>query len=99
MSRTSPPKSCVSPCSVGHIDQYYELTVLDSRLERLSSLSVIDSSDPSYLSELLNLYQQIEYHIAAGRGVVQTLCDRVCGFILRPFFIETGKRGCNSIAF
>ena len=28
MSRTSPPKSCVSSCSVGHIDQYYELTVL-----------------------------------------------------------------------
>ncbi|KAK8798570.1 hypothetical protein WA588_003650, partial [Blastocystis sp. NMH] len=94
---SSQPKN-VKDQSFEIVHQYYELTVLDSRLERLSSLSVIDSSDPSYLSELLNLYQQIEYHIAAGRGVVQTLCDRVCGFILRPFFIETGKReGSNPL--
>lgn len=69
------------------------MAVLDSRLERLSSLSVIDQLDSSYLSELLILYQQIERHIAEGRGVVQTLCDRVCGFILRPSCIETGKKG------
>ena len=73
------------------------MATLDSRLERLSSLSVIDPLDSSNLSELLNMYQQIEYHIAAGRGVVQTLCDRVCGFILRPFFIETGKKGPASV--
>lgn len=67
------------------------------RIERLSEHPAVDNSDPAAIHHLLQLYQEIGIHFNETREIIQTLCERICGFILRPSCIETGKSGSKCL--
>ena len=61
------------------------------RMDRISDHPAVDNSDPAAIQHLLQLYQEIGTHFNETREIIHTLCERICGFILRPSCIETGK--------
>lgn len=64
---------------------------LNKRIQHIATLPSISSSHSEVVPKLLFLYREALIKKDNIENIIRLLCERICGVILRPELIETGK--------
>lgn len=70
---------------------YNKILASRERIQQVVSFPTIEQLSPKTVAVITTQYNEIQGHIHSIVATIRTLCERICGILLRPDLIDLGK--------
>ena len=71
---------------------YNKILASKERIKQVVSFPTIEQLSPKTVAVVTTQYNEIQERISRIVATIRTLCERICGILLRPDLIDLGKR-------